>query len=112
MNMINIRSKNWEPLSDDVPMYKKTPNSTGIGIRCKIGVNNMDKPTNKKIMICVTRCSRTPKNCGFSPGAEVSDSIFKELTCVIASTVAATNHGKPNTEHNVINMHKTNRSKW
>lgn len=54
----------------------------------------------------------TPKNWGFSPGAEHSDSIFRELTWVIASTVAATNQGNPKKEHINIRIDKTNRSKW
>lgn len=61
-------------------MYKNTPNSTGIGICFNNGVKNTEHPIIRKINICVTRCSRTPRNCGFSPGAAVSDSNFSELT--------------------------------
>lgn len=56
-----------------------------------MGVKYTDKPILRNIKMWVTRCSRTPKNCGFSPGAEHSDSFFSELTWLILSTVAATN---------------------
>ena len=32
-----------------------------------------------------------PRNCGFSPGAEHSDTLVSDLTWLIESTVAATN---------------------
>lgn len=62
-----------------------------MGICFKIGVKNTDSPIITNIHMWVTLCSRTPKNCGFSPGAAHSDSNFNELTCVIDKTVAATN---------------------
>ena len=40
-----------------------------------------------------------PRNRGFSPGAADSDSTVSERTWLIDSTVAATNHGIPSTEH-------------
>lgn len=45
-----------------------------------IGVMKIETPMRRKIMIPVTLCSRTPKYLGTSPGADVSDSIFSELT--------------------------------
>jgi hypothetical protein len=53
----------------------------------------------------------TPKNKGFSPGAVFSDMIFKELTCVNAKTVAATNQGQPNIEVTAIIIPTTSKSR-
>ncbi len=72
----------------------------------------MERPHNTNIDIWVTLCSRTPRNCGLSPGAAVSDTIFNELTWVIASTVAATNHGRPKNEQMTTKIDKTNKSRW
>lgn len=101
-----------DPFKDDVPMYKKTPKRMGIGICLRYCVKNTDTPTRTKINMWVTRCSRTPKNCGFSPGAAHSDSIRRELTWVMDSTVAATNQGRPNREHKQIKSATIVRSKW
>jgi hypothetical protein len=84
-------------------MYKKTPYRTGIGIWHSKGVSKTEHPIVKKINMCVTRCSLTPKNWGFSPGAAVSDSNFNEFTWLILSTVAATN---------LENIHKLLRAIW
>jgi hypothetical protein len=54
----------------------------------------------------------TPKNKGFSPGAVFSDMTFKELTCVKAKTVAATNQGQPNIEVTAIIIPTTSKSRW
>lgn len=102
MNMINMRSNNCNPFNDAAPIYKNTPKSTGIGMWLNNGVKNTDTPIVRKIKMCVTRCSRTPKNCGFSPGAAHSDSNFNEFTWLILSTVAATNlHVRRSNEHSV-----------
>ena len=101
-----------DPFREEVPIYRNTPKRTGIGILWSIGVKSTDSPTNVKMHIWVTRCSRTPRNCGFSPGAELSDSILSELTWVIERTVAATNQGNPINEQIAIRIESTNRSKW
>lgn len=80
MNIIRIRSNNCKPFNDAAPMYKNTPYSTGIGMWLNNGVKNTEDPIVKNIIMCVARCSRTPKNLGFSPGAAHSDSNFNELT--------------------------------
>lgn len=43
--------------SGDVPMKRKTPNSTGMGMYVKMGVMNTDRPIISEIRISVTRCS-------------------------------------------------------
>jgi len=91
MNIISMRSKNCKPLSEATPIYRKTPKRTGIGMLPSSGVNSTETPMVRKIKMWVTRCSRTPRNCGFSPGAEHSDSSFSEFTWLMLSTVAATN---------------------
>lgn len=53
----------------------------------------------------------TPTKDGFSPGAVFSDITFNELTWVKASTVAATNHGKPRIEETAIDAAIMNKSK-
>lgn len=83
-----------------------------MGMRWRMGVKKTDRPTSVKMTMLVTRCSRTPMNCGFSPGAADSDSIFSELTCVMASTVAATNQGRPITEQRPTRTVRTIRSRW
>ena len=47
-------------------------------------------PIRIKVIIPVTLCSLTPKNCCGSPGADASVSIFNEFTWLIERTVAAT----------------------
>lgn len=61
-------------------MYRNTPYSTGMGMWDSNGVSSTEHPIMRKISMWVTRCSRTPINCGFSPGAAVSDSFLRELT--------------------------------
>lgn len=109
---------------------------TGIGMFDNSGVRNTEHPIVKNIKICVTRCSRTPRNRGFSPGAAHSDSNFSEFTWFILKTVAATNlyrmiatetkvssmklfdmlarayHGSPNVVQICMRMANTNKSKW
>lgn len=41
----------------EVPMYRKTPKRTGIGMNVRIGVINTDRPIINEIMIKVTLCS-------------------------------------------------------
>lgn len=60
--MIKIRSNNWRPFNEAAPIYKNTPNNTGIGIWLNNGVRKTEHPIVKKIKIWVTRCSRTPRN--------------------------------------------------
>ncbi|CAG5933413.1 unnamed protein product, partial [Menidia menidia] len=73
-------------------------------------VMKTEQPIRVKIMRPVKRCSRMPKNLGCSPGAEHSDSSFRLFTCEMESTVAATNHGRPITEHTPSIKPTTNRS--
>jgi len=61
-------------------MYKKTPYNTGIGINFRMKLNLTEMPMVRKIKTCVNLCSRMPKNWGFSPGAEHSDSRVRDLT--------------------------------
>lgn len=77
-----------------------------------IEVMKTEQPIRVKIMRPVKRCSRMPRNLGCSPGAEHSDSSFKLLTWEMESTVAATNHGRPITEHTPSITPTTNRSRW
>lgn len=111
MNMMSIRSKNCKPLRDAAPMYRNTPKSTGIGMWLSIGVSITEQPIIRKIKMWVALCSRTPRNCGFSPGAAHSDSSFKEFTWFIERTVAATNHGSPKKEQICMRMASTKRSR-
>ena len=53
-----------------------------------------------------------PRNCGFSPGAAVSDSLVSDLTWLMDKTVAATNQGSPKTEHTPIKTATMKRSRW
>ena len=76
-----------------------------------IGASFTERPVNTKTMIPVTRCSLTPRNCGFSPGAVVSVSILSESICPRQSTVAATHHGRPKMEHAPIISPHTNMSR-
>ncbi len=78
----------------------------------RIDVMKTDRPISTKIMSPVTLCSRMPKNLGCSPGAEHSDSTFKLLTWEMERTVAATNQGKPITEHTPSITATTRRSRW
>ena len=111
MKINSILSKNCNPFNDDTPMNKKTPYSTGIGIRAKMGVMRVDNPMATPIITLVTLCSLMPKNWGFSPGAEPSDSLVNDWIWLIDSTVAATNQGSPKMEHTVMMTAKVSRSK-
>ena len=75
-------------------------------------VMKTEQPMRVKIMRPVKRCSRMPRNLGTSPGAEHSDSSFRLFTWEMESTVAATNHGNPITEHTPSITPTTNRSRW
>lgn len=74
-------------------------------------VMNTEQPMREKIMNPVTRCSRMPRNLGCSPGAEQPDSTFRLLTWEMERTVAATNHGRPMTEHTPSMMDTISRSR-
>jgi len=52
-----------------------------------------------------------PRNIGFSPGAAVSDSFFRDIMCAKADTVAATNQGRPSTEQMAIVIATISKSK-
>lgn len=54
----------------------------------------------------------TPRNCGCSPGALVSVSIFKLSMCAMEITVAATYQGSPMNEHTAKRTPTQNKSKW
>lgn len=55
---------------------------------------------------------QTPRNFGLSPGAEHSDSLFKDITCVMDRTVSVTYHGNPRIEQTTTRDATKNRSKW
>jgi hypothetical protein len=82
-----------------------------MGIIPKNCVKNTDRPIKRKTIKPVTRCSLTPKNFAFSPGAAVSDSSLSAITWFIESTVAATNHGRPRTELIAIQSATSNKSR-
>lgn len=54
----------------------------------------------------------TPRNCGCSPGALDSLSIFRDSMWAIEMTVAATYQGRPKKEHVAIRTPTQNRSRW
>ena len=112
MNKIRILSISCIPLRADTPINKKTPYSTAIGIRDKTLARKILRPISIDITKVVPRCSRMPTKVGLSPGAVFSDIIFKELMCDKASTVAATNQGRPKTEQPITDIAITKRSKW
>lgn len=62
-------SKNCTPLILAIPIYKKTPNRTDIGINLRSGAIVTDKPINNETMKPDIRCSFTSVMCGLSPGA-------------------------------------------
>ena len=41
----------------DVPMYKKTPNRTGIGMYVKMGARKSERTITTEINMSVTRCA-------------------------------------------------------
>jgi len=51
-----------------------------MGIIPKNFVRKTDRPIKRNTTKPVTRCSRTPKNFAFSPGAAVSDSSLSAIT--------------------------------
>jgi hypothetical protein len=57
INIMRRRSKNCSPLSDAAPIYRNTPNRTGMGIWPSTGVSTTDSPIMKKIRMWVMRCS-------------------------------------------------------
>ena len=97
-----------------------------------MGVIKVDKPIQMPIKMLVTLCSLMPKNWGFSPGAELSDSFFNDCKWLMDKTVAeklhyekkkriesnefidkpATNQGRPKIEQMTMMIAKTRRSKW
>lgn len=81
-------------------------------ITCKAPVMNTEQPMSRKMTRPVSLCSLMPRKRGCSPGAALSDSSFRLFTCEMDSTVAATNHGKPITEHTASINPTINRSKW
>ena len=93
-----IRSKSWSPFRDSTPMYRNTPDMTGIGIIARRGVIRTDKPMNTPVKMAVTLCSRIPISFGVSPGPPEAVSITSDWTWLMDSTVAATNQGSPKSE--------------
>lgn len=75
-------------------------------------VKKTEQPMSTKIIKPVTLCSRIPKNLGCSPGAEQPDSSLRLFTWVMDRTVAATNHGRPMTEHTPSITATMKRSRW
>ena len=53
-----------------------------------MGVIKVDNPIQMPIKMFVTLCSLMPKNWGFSPGAELSDSFFNDCKWLMDKTVA------------------------
>ena len=51
MNMMRILSKSWTPLRAEIPMYRKTPKSTGRGIFERTGVRKTDGPMKTDIIM-------------------------------------------------------------
>jgi hypothetical protein len=58
-HLSNYLSKNCTPLIDAIPMYKKTPNNTDIGIRRKRGAIATERPTMMDTKRPEIRCSLT-----------------------------------------------------
>lgn len=138
INNNKILSKSCIPPRAAIPIYKKTPYSTGIGMWLNNPVIITDNPINKNVTIPVTRCSLeqdkytdlisqqmfrkrsgtsnfpnlTPMNWATSPGALDSDSTFNEFTWLIDKTVAATYIGSPKNPTITISADKTQRSRW
>lgn len=75
-------------------------------------VKKTEQPMSTKIIKPVTLCSRIPRNLGCSPGAEQPDSSLRLFTWVMDRTVAATNHGRPMTEHTPSITATMKRSRW
>ncbi len=48
-------------------MKRKTPYRTGMGMTARMGVMKVERPMARAISTAVTRCSRMPRNWGFSP---------------------------------------------
>ena len=63
------RSMNCMPRRVLTPMNMRTPYSTGMGMYFRMGASFTDSPVRMNTHTPVTRCSRTPTNCGVSPGA-------------------------------------------
>ncbi len=61
---------------------------------------------------CLCLSHLTPRNCGCSPGALDSLSIFSESMWAMEMTVAATYHGRPIKEQAAIRMPTHSRSRW
>ena len=94
------------------PMKRKTPYRTGMGRRANTGVIKTLAPVRMAMAKEVTRCSLTPKNCGFSPGMEVVLSFVSDCMWFMEGIVFAMNHGRPNTDEMMITKARTSRSRW
>ena len=106
------RSNICNPFNEATPMNRKSPKSTGIGIIDNIGAMKTDNPMKIKTTMCVTLCSRIPKNLGFSPGAEAEEYIVRDFTWLMAGTVEASHQGKANMEQMTIIKATISKSRW
>ena len=70
-------------------MKRKTPYSTGMGSSARHGVISTDTPVRMAMHRLVTRCSRMPRNCAFSPGIFVllSYNINKNIKFILAKLI-------------------------
>lgn len=62
-------SKNWTPIIEHTPMYKKTPKSTAMGIFFKIGEAKIESPIMSDTKKPDNLCSLMSATFGESPGA-------------------------------------------
>mmetsp|Transcript_97662 Transcript_97662/g.218914 ORF Transcript_97662/g.218914 Transcript_97662/m.218914 type:complete len:225 (+) Transcript_97662:327-1001(+) len=92
MNNSSKRSQSWLPDKATMPMYKKTPYSTASGRCLSTSITKSVMRMSTWIAKCVNRvcCMLTMR-----PRSSFSANAW---TWLIERTVAAHNHGKPNTE--------------
>lgn len=83
-----------------------------MGIMPSSGVMKTLRPTVMKMSTWVTLCSLMPRKVGFSPGAALSDSMWRDFTWLMVRTVAATNQGMPRMEQMMMQTATINRSRW
>lgn len=50
-------SSKWMPAVAEIPMYRKTPNSTGLGTKLSTAASNTARPVRSDTMKPLTRCS-------------------------------------------------------
>lgn len=107
-----IRSKNWMPSMELIPIYRNTPNNTDMGTSRNSGDMSTDTPTRMATVRALTRCSFTSTRCGFSPGAWVRDITVTADTCATERTVAAQIHGVPRKPQPTLSKQTSTMSRW